>query len=137
MTARDEGLPEAFTGRTRVSFLIGSPISQVLAPGRMTELMRREGYDGILVPLEVTPASFEVVVPALRLAPNVDAILVTLPHKVRSASLCDRLSTAATMLGAVNATRRASDGAWEGDDFDGAGMLKAIETSGGVVAGAH
>lgn len=41
------------------------------------------------------------------------------------------------MLGAVNATRRASDGAWEEDNFDGVGMLKAIESSGGVVAGAR
>lgn len=128
---------QAFTGRTRVSLLIGSPISQVLAPGRMTALMRQQGFDGILVPLEVPADKFDLMMPALQLAPNVDAILITLPHKVASTRWCGRLSQPAAMLGAVNATRRAADGVWEGDNLDGAGMLKAIEASVRSVAGAR
>ncbi|MCV9938302.1 hypothetical protein OIU35_18280 [Boseaceae bacterium BT-24-1] len=120
-----------------MSLLIGSPISQVLAPGRMTALMRQQGFDGILVPLEVPADKLALMVPALQLAPNVDSILVTLPHKAASMHVCGRLSKAAVMLGAVNATRRAADGIWEGDNFDGAGMLKAIEASGRSVAGAR
>lgn len=121
-----DGLP--FTGRTRVSFLIGSPIAQVLAPGRMTSLMRRNGRDAILVPLEVLPEQLEATFQALKAAPNVSAILVTLPHKTPVAQLCDRLSPAATFLDAVNAARRTSDGLWEGDNFDGAGMVAAIRS---------
>lgn len=129
------GIP--FTGRTRVSFLIGSPIAQVLAPGRLTGLLRRTGRDAILVPLEVLPERLAATVAALKAAPNVAAILVTLPHKTPVAALCDRLSPAARFLDAVNACRRAPDGTWEGDNFDGAGMAAAILGAGGRIEGAH
>ncbi|MFG6082615.1 shikimate dehydrogenase [Paracoccus litorisediminis] len=125
---RQDGLIDAvpYTGRTRVSFLIGSPIAQVLAPGRMTSLMRRAGRDAILVPLEVRPEQLAATFETLKAAPNVAAILVTLPHKTPVARLCDRLSPAAAFLDAVNAARRSADGTWEGDNFDGAGMVAAI-----------
>lgn len=125
-----------FTGRTRVSVLIGSPIAQVLAPGRMTAMMQTEGFDGILVPLEVPVAQFDQVLPALQALPNVDAILVTLPHKGRAAERCGTLSDMARRLGAVNALRRSGDG-WHGDNFDGAGMVAAIRARGVVLDGAR
>lgn len=126
-----------FTGRTRVSLLIGSPIAQVLAPGRLTRLMQDNGYDGILVPFEVPPGSIDAMLPALKMAPNVEAILVTLPHKFASARSCDTLTEAARQLGAVNAMRRQPDGRWHGANFDGAGMTAAILASGAALAGAR
>ncbi|WNJ88061.1 hypothetical protein [Bosea sp. 685] len=130
-------LPVPFTGRTRLSFLIGTPIAQVLAPGRMSALMAAQGHDGILVPLEVLPDDLPDVVSALRRSPSVDAILATLPHKRTLSAFCGRLSAPSRMLGAVNATRRASDGIWEGDNFDGEGMSRAIERAGTAITGAH
>ena len=128
--------PDNFTGRTRISFLVGTPISQVLAPGRMSALMGEAGYDGILVPLEVFPDDLETTVMALRRSPSVESILVTLPHKRPMSCFCGRLSKVAHMLGAVNATRRTDSGEWEGDNFDGEGMARAIENAGTTIGGA-
>ncbi|RIY01401.1 shikimate dehydrogenase [Aureimonas flava] len=136
MSAPRPDLPAAFTGRTRLSFLIGTPIAQVLAPGRMSALMASRGHDGILVPLEVRPDDLADTVSALRRSPSVDAILATLPHKRTLSAFCERLSDPSRMLGAVNATRRAADGVWEGDNFDGEGMSRAIETAGARIEGA-
>lgn len=123
------------TGKTRISFLIGTPISQVLAPGRLTDMMHDRGEDHILVPMEVTEAKLADTVAVLKAAPNVGAILVTLPHKSEMAKVCARLSRRAMVLGAVNATRRVGD-VWEGDNFDGAGMTHAILNGGGKIDGA-
>ncbi len=126
-----------FTGRTRISLLIGTPIVQVLAPGRLTQMMQADCYDGILVPFEVPRDAIGTMLPALQMAPNVEAILVTLPHKFPCAQACDTLDDAARQLGAVNAMRRRPGGGWHGANFDGAGMVRAILAAGGTLAGAR
>jgi shikimate dehydrogenase len=126
---------ETLTGRTRIHFLIGSPIKQVLAPGWLSARMAKAGYDGLLVPLQIEPENIDATLPALKAMPNVDSILVTLPHKFRAAVACDRLSSRAQILGAINAMRREPDGSWIGDNFDGAGMLHGLEAGGCEVDG--
>lgn len=77
------------TGKTRVHFLIGSPISQVKAPGWLTERMRDADYDGMLVPLHIEKGNLASALPVLMAMPNVDSILITLPHTLlkRSGSM--------------------------------------------------
>lgn len=123
------------TGKTRVHFLIGSPIAQVLAPGWLTERMRNARYDGMLVPLHIEKGNLESALPVLKAMPNVDSILITLPHKFGAAAFCDRLSERARVLGAINAMRREPDGSWFGDNFDGAGLTAGILKAGHAIAG--
>lgn len=125
------------TGKTRVHFLIGSPIAQVLAPGWLTERMRKADYDGMLVPLHIEKGNLASALPVLKAMPNVDSILITLPHKFEAASFCDRLSERARVLGAINAMRREKDGTWFGDNFDGAGLTAGILKTGREISGKH
>ena len=62
---------------------------------------------------------------------------VTLPHKEAAAKLADRLTPRARLAGAVNTLRRCSDGAIEGDNTDGAGLLADLRRLGVPLAGAH
>lgn len=126
---------QTITGKTRVHFLIGSPIAQVLAPGWLTERMREANYDGMLVPLHIEKENLSSALPALKAMPNVDSILITLPHKFEAATYCDRLSDRAKVLGAINAMRREPDGTWFGDNFDGAGLTAGILKAGKTISG--
>ncbi|QND72857.1 shikimate dehydrogenase family protein [Tardiphaga robiniae] len=123
------------TGRTRVHFLIGSPIAQVLAPGWLTDRMRQADYDGMLVPLHIEKGNLSSALPVLKAMPNVDSILITLPHKFEASSYCDRVSERARVLGAINAMRREKDGGWFGDNFDGAGLTAGILKAGHSISG--
>ncbi|WP_027520610.1 shikimate dehydrogenase [Bradyrhizobium sp. Ec3.3] len=125
----------ALTGKTRVHALIGSPIAQVLAPGWLTERMREAGYDGVLVPLQVEKGSLDWALPVLKAMPNIDSILITLPHKFGAIAHCDRLSERARVLGAINAMRREEDGRWFGDNFDGAGLTAGLKKAGHTIRG--
>lgn len=125
----------AITGKTRVHFLIGSPIAQVLAPGWLTERMRKANYDGMLVPLHIEKDDLNSALPVLKAMPNVDSILITLPHKFGAVGHCDRLSDRARVLGAINAMRREKDGTWFGDNFDGAGLTAGILKAGKRISG--
>lgn len=120
----------ALTGKTRINLLIGSPIAQVLAPGWLTNRMQKAGYDGLLVPIQILPDRLDAALPELMAMPNVDSILVTLPHKFAASRHCAVLSPRATILGAINAMRRMPDGSWYGDNFDGAGMLQGLVNAG-------
>ncbi|GLQ12063.1 shikimate dehydrogenase [Devosia yakushimensis] len=125
----------ALTGKTRINLLIGSPIAQVLAPGWLTDRMQKAGHDGLLVPIQILPDRLDVALPELMAMPNVDSILVTLPHKFGASRHCSELSPRATILGAINAMRRAPNGHWHGDNFDGAGMLQGLQNAGHDVVG--
>ncbi|MDH2346116.1 shikimate dehydrogenase [Bradyrhizobium sp. SSUT77] len=123
------------TGKTRVHALIGSPIAQVLAPGWLTERMQKADYDGVLVPLHIEKGNLDSALPALKAMPNIDSILITLPHKFGAVMHCDHVSDRARVLGAINAMRREEDGRWFGDNFDGAGLTAGLKKAGHAIKG--
>jgi shikimate dehydrogenase len=57
--------------------------------------------------------------------PNVDGLLVTMPHKNAAFTYCATSSQRAKLLGVVGAIRRNRDGTWHGEMFDGMAFLKA------------
>lgn len=122
----NDSIFQDFTGKTKVSFLIGHPIKQVLAPGLLSKKMRSIGYDGILVPLDIHPDDFDNSLKVIKKFVNIDSILVTLPYKNKCVDHCTSLSDRAKLLGSVNAIKRKGNGEWHGDNFDGEGMLSAI-----------
>lgn len=117
---------DTVTGKTRIHFLIGSPIRQVLAPGLLSRRLSEAGVDAVLVPLQIEPEDIAASLPALMKMPNVDSILVTIPHKFVAFQHCRAASTRAQALGAINAMRRTANGDWFGDNFDGAGFVRGL-----------
>ena len=67
------------------------------------------------------------------MAQNVDGVIVTVPHKTAIVDLCDSVSEAARLVGAVNVVTRSSDGKLHGEILDGEGF--PVEPM-GVVEGA-
>ena len=57
---------------------------------------------------------------------------LTLPHKTAAASLCESRTDAAEQAGAVNTLIRTATG-WQGDNTDGAGLVRDLVANLGVV----
>jgi shikimate dehydrogenase len=74
---------------------------------------------------------------ALTAAPNVDGILVTMPHKRAIARSCGSLSERARLLGAISVMRRNPDGTWHGDMLDGLAFVKAQLDHGARIEGSR
>jgi shikimate dehydrogenase len=115
------------TGTTRVFMIAGDPVAQVRAPEIYNHLFERHGIDAILVPVKVPPARLADFVRNAFSAENVSGMWVTIPHKAAMMALMDRCDPVAQLAGAVNAVRRADDGAIEGALFDGIGFVKGLD----------
>ena len=129
------GLPLPIAGDTRVYAIVGDPIGQVGSPRVFNTLFRECGVRAVLVPLHVAAAELDAAVRGFSRAQNVDGIVVTVPHKMAAAALCDRLGDAASRIGAVNAIRREADGLLLGDNFDGKGCIIGLSRAGHTVEG--
>ena len=118
------------SGATRVHFIVGDPIAQVKSPQGVSEAFQARGMAAVVVPAHVAPAQLAAWADGVSRAQNTDGIIVTVPHKFASASLCATLSERAAFLGAVNTLRRDAAGGWHGDMFDGLGFVQALRANG-------
>ncbi|NYZ14442.1 shikimate dehydrogenase [Azospirillum sp. RWY-5-1] len=123
------------SGATRVIVIVGDPIAQVKAPGRLTAALRERGHDIIVVPVHVTADDVDALITALGPVRNLDGIIATVPHKFAAHRHCATASERARFLGAVNLMRRGADGAWHGDMLDGVSFLRAMRRAGQDAAG--
>lgn len=121
---------EQLSGATRVHFIVGDPIAQVKSPFGMTQSFEAQGANAICIPAQVSPQHLPGWLRSMVHMRNVDGIIVTVPHKMAIAPLCQTLSPRAQFLGAVNTMRRTPNGGWHGDMFDGLGYAKALESQG-------
>jgi len=121
---------DTYSGATRVIFIVGDPIAQVKAPAGVTRLLRERGADAVVVPAHVLPCDLAGFVAVAARMPNVDGIIVTVPHKIAAADLCGALTPRARSIGAVNAMRRAASGGWLGDMCDGEGFVAGLRQAG-------
>lgn len=123
------------TGSTRVLGILADPIHHVKTPQAINRLFDAQGYDGVMVPLHVSPDALASLLQALRSLRNLDGFIVTVPHKVAIVALCDELTTEARQVGAVNAVRRTADGRLIGGILDGEGFVRGLRTAGIDAAG--
>ena len=126
---------EIISGATRLHFIVGDPIAQVKSPAGVTQALREHGRNAIVIPFHVAPADLEACLHGASLAKNVDGIIVTVPHKFAAYHLCATASERAHFLETVNIMRRAADGTWYGDMFDGLGFVEAMRKAGTDPAG--
>jgi shikimate dehydrogenase len=114
------------SGRTQVHGFFADPVEHLRAPTNVNARFDRHGIDAVCVPLHVTAEHFASIVTGMRHLRNFAGYLVSIPHKVMAAGLCDELLANARACGAVNVIRVDPDGRWIGETFDGVAMVKAI-----------
>ncbi len=125
------------TGTTTVIAHLGYPTASFKAPMIYNPWFEAKGIDAVVVPIGVKPADYQDVLRALFRTTNVHGALVTMPHKVTTVQLVDRVTTTASIAGACNAVVKQPDGSLLGDMFDGAGFVRGVERKGKPIAGAR
>ena len=121
------------TGHTQVFGVLGSPISHSISPQMHNEAFRQLGMDCIYLAFEVGVDGMQTAVEGLR-ALNARGYNVTMPNKNIMATLCDRLSPAAEIIGAVNTVVN-DNGILTGYTTDGTGYMRAVEDAGHNIIG--
>ena len=121
------------TGHTKLFGVLGTPITHSISPQMHNEAFRQLGLDCIYVAFEVGEEGIKTAVEGLRTL-NVRGYNVTMPNKNIMATLCDKLSPAAEIIGAVNTVVN-DNGILTGYTTDGTGYLRAVEDAGHNIIG--
>ena len=124
------------TGRTRVIAHLGYPTEAFKAPMIYNPWFEANAIEAVVVPMGVTPADYPTLLRQLFQITNLHGALVTMPHKVVTATLVDELTPTARIAGAANAILRRTDGTLLGDMFDGTGFVRGMEHKGRLAKGA-
>ena len=123
------------TGKTKLYAIVADPVLQVKTPQNLNRLFETRGIDAVLVPMQVPATHLAAWVTAMRGVLNLGGVVVTVPHKTAIARLCDALTPAAAMVGAVNVIRVEPGGRLVGDILDGRGFVAGLRNSGIEPAG--
>ena len=123
------------SGESLLFPVVGHPVAQVRAPAVFNELFAHAGVAAVSFGLDLPPERAVETCRGLLASPSVGGILVTVPYKKVLSAAADRLGTDARVAGSLNALVRASDGAIEGDLFDGTGFVRGLQAAGHAPAG--
>jgi shikimate dehydrogenase len=115
------------TGKTKLYGIVADPIMQVKTPQTINAWLSKNEVDAVLVPMHVPASGLKSLVEGLRGMINLGGIVVTVPHKTTIIHLCDEVSQAAQLVGAVNVIRRTSEGKLIGDILDGKGFVAGLK----------
>lgn len=121
------------TGHTRLTGLLGSPVAHSISPMMHNESFRQLGLDFVYLAFDVGTEQLEKAVEGLRIL-NVRGFNLTMPDKNRMCSLCDHLSPAAEIMGAVNTVVN-DNGILTGHNTDGIGYMRAVSDAGYHIIG--
>jgi shikimate dehydrogenase len=115
-------LQSTITGTTRLTGVIGWPVSHSLSPAMHNAAFAALGLDWVYVPLPVAPEQVEAAVRGLA-ALGFAGANVTVPHKAAVVPFMDELTPIAAAIGAVNTIVVRPDGSLLGDSTDGVGFM--------------
>jgi len=121
------------SGRTGLIGLLGSPVAHSLSPAMHNEAFRINGLDYVYLAFDVGEGDLEQAVAGLK-AMGARGWNLTMPDKTRMAELCDELSPAARIIGAVNTVVN-DDGRLTGHITDGTGFMAMLAEQGVTLAG--
>ncbi len=119
---------QQITGTTRLLSLIGSPVSHSGSPAMHNYAAQRLGLDYVYVAFEVDGEQTADALQAIR-SLGIRGTNVTMPCKTAAALYADRLSPAASLIGACN-TIVNDDGVLTGYTTDGEGYVAALRDRG-------
>jgi shikimate dehydrogenase len=117
-------------GKTRVYAIVGDPIEQVRSPEMVTWEMQKRDHNAVLIPMHIARDEFDTVMPHIMRMRNLDGLIFTIPFKAQAIALAKTLGPQASQIGAINALKKHSNGAWSGEIFDGIGCVKAFKQRG-------
>lgn len=121
------------SGHTQVFGVLGCPIGHSISPQMHNEAFRQLGMDCVYVAFDVGIDGIKSAVEGLRTL-NVRGYNVTMPNKNIMATLCDKLSPAAQIIGAVNTVVN-DNGILTGYTTDGIGYMRAVKDAGHNIIG--
>ena len=121
------------TGHTKLFGVLGTPISHSISPQMHNEAFRQLGMDCFYVAFEGGEEGMRAAVEGLRTF-NVCGYNVTMPNQNIMATLCDKLSPAAEIIGAVNTVVN-DNGILTGYTTDGTGYMRAALDAGHNIVG--
>jgi len=91
----------AINPSTRLAAVLGWPIAQSRSPQIMNAAFSALSIDAVLVAIGVPPDGLKASLEGLK-AQRALGASITIPHKLAALALCDELTDAATVIGAVN-----------------------------------
>lgn len=121
------------TGKTKLTALLGSPVSHSISPQMHNESFRLLGLDYVYLAFDVTPECLKDAVRGLKAA-GICGFNLTMPLKVHILPLLDELTPAARLAGAVN-TVIVKDGRLIGHTTDGVGYMRSVSDAGYDIIG--
>ena len=121
------------TGHTRLTGLLGSPVEHSISPMMHNEAFQQLGLDYAYLAFDVGTDKLKTAVEGLRTL-NVRGFNLTMPDKNLMCSLCDKLSPAAEIIGAVNTVVN-DNGVLIGYTTDGVGYMHAVNDAGHTIIG--
>lgn len=120
-------------GQTRLTGLLGSPVSHSISPLMHNEAFRLLNLNYAYLCFDVKEHEVEETVKALKCL-NARGFNCTMPDKTRMYELADTLSPAASLMKSVN-TVVIEDGRLEGHNTDGVGYMSSVKEAGYDIIG--
>ena len=121
------------TGKTKLTGLIGSPVSHSISPQMHNEAFRQLGLDYVYLAFDIPDRELETAVKGLR-AIGIRGFNITMPYKTRMLSLVDELTPAARIAQACN-TVIVDDDKMIGHTTDGIGFMQSVTDAGYNIIG--
>lgn len=121
------------TGKTKLTALLGSPVSHSISPLMHNEAFRLLNLDFVYMCFDVNEKGLKSAVEGLRTM-NCKGFNLTMPHKVAIVELLDDLTSEAKMIGAVNTVLN-DNGKLIGHNTDGYGYMESVKDAGHTIIG--
>lgn len=127
------GCISEITGQTRLTGLLGSPVSHSKSPLMHNEAYRLLGLDYVYLCFDVPENNLQVAFEGLKKL-NVAGFNCTMPDKTLMSKLVDELSPAAKIISAVNTVVN-DNGKFVGHNTDGTGYIRSLQDCGHNIVG--
>lgn len=121
------------TGHTGLMCLLGSPCKHSISPMMHNKAFESLGLDYRYLAFEVNETTLKTAVEGLK-ALGARGFNLTMPCKNQMVSLCDELSPAAKLIGAVNTVVN-NNGILTGYNTDGIGYMQSVKDAGFDILG--
>lgn len=121
------------TGHTGLTGLLGSPVSHSISPLMHNEAFRLLNLDYVYLCFDVGTDTLKTAVEGLKTI-GIKGFNCTMPDKNLMCELCDELSPAARMIGAVNTVLN-DNGKLIGHNTDGVGYMRSVADAGFSIIG--
>ena len=114
------------TGKTNLVGLLGKPVNHSLSPIMHNAAYEEMGLDWCYVAIPCDTKNLEKVTSALRVI-NFKGLNITIPHKQEVLKACNRLTTIANYIQAVNTLIPEKNNQWIGANTDLEGFLMPLK----------